>query len=97
MERNSAIDPGIQAASEFGALTHHDEVWLVDGRGYITECGARMSYGEIWLVESHDRTTAVVFADRREAPDYEFQMKKATKSIAGQRQMLARIEHSNEV
>ena len=72
MKRNSAIDPGIQAVSEFGALADYDKIWLVDGRGYISECGALLSYGEIWRVESHDHTLAVVTADSKEQPDAEF-------------------------
>ena len=72
MERNSAIDPGIQALSEFGALTRYDEIWRIDGRDYITVRGALLSYGEIWRVESHDRTIAVVVADSKEERNAEF-------------------------
>jgi hypothetical protein len=72
MKRKPTIDLGIKAVSGFGALTHYDEIWLVDRRNYITECGVLMSDGEIWLVDSHDRTTALVIADCKEAPDSEF-------------------------
>src|SRR5262249_33808256 len=72
MKRNTTIDPGIEALSEFGALAHYDETWLVDRRDYITECGAPMSDGEIWRVNYHDRTTALVVADGKEAQDSEF-------------------------
>jgi hypothetical protein len=66
MKGKPTFDRGIETVSEFGALTHHDEIWLVDRRDYITECGALTSYGEIWLVESQDRTTALVIADSKE-------------------------------
>ena len=71
MKRKTANDLGIETVSEFGALTHYDEIWLVDRRENVTECGAVMSYGEIWRVDSHDRATALAIADSEGAPDSE--------------------------
>ena len=71
MERKLTVDFDIEAVSEFGALAHYDEIWLVDHRDYISQRGVAMSYGEIWRVESHDRTTALVITDSKEATDAE--------------------------
>jgi hypothetical protein len=43
MKRKPTIDRGIQTVSEFGALTHYDEIWLVERSDYTSECGALMS------------------------------------------------------
>jgi hypothetical protein len=58
--------------SEFRPLTDYDEIWLVDGRDYLTECTALRSCGEIWLVESRDSTTALVMAESEKVADFEF-------------------------
>jgi hypothetical protein len=67
MNRSPKIVLGTKAVLEFGALTHYDEIWLVDGRDFITECGALMAYGEIWRIESRNRTTALVIAAKEGA------------------------------
>lgn len=35
MKKNPTIDLGIESASEFGALTHYQGIWLVDRRDYL--------------------------------------------------------------
>ena len=88
MEGNSASALDIRALSEFGALTHHDQIWVVDGRDYIAECGVHMSYGEIWLVESHDRTTAVITADGKDGPRPRVPKKKTMEGVTSQQHIL---------
>ena len=71
MKRETANDLGIETVSEFGALTHYDEIWQIDRRDCVTQRGAVMSYGEIWRVDFHDRTTALVVADGKATPVFE--------------------------